>query len=84
MIRLLNPVLGMEPWQGALPTLYAAVSADVVAGGYYGPDGFGSLRGYPAPNKPAAASTDANAAQRLWEQSEELVGLATPQLAGSG
>jgi NAD(P)-dependent dehydrogenase (short-subunit alcohol dehydrogenase family) len=80
IIRMLNPIFGMQPWQGALPTLYAAVSPDAVGGGYYGPDGLGTWRGYPAPNKPAAASIDSSAANRLWEQSEQLVGLTTPQL----
>ena len=80
LIRLLNPLVGMQPWQGALPTLYAAVSPDVVPGGYYGPDGLGTMRGYPAPNTPAAASTDADAAKRLWTLSETLVGLETPAL----
>lgn len=70
-----NPLFAMKPWQGALPTLYAAVSPDAVGGGYYGPDGFATWRGYPAPNRPAAASTDAEAAKRLWELSEQLVGL---------
>ncbi len=81
LFRWLNPLFAMKPWQGALPTLYAAVSSDVVGGGYYGPNGFGTIRGYPAPNKPAAASTDAASAKRLWELSEQLVGLSAPQLA---
>ncbi len=83
LFRWLNPLLSMKPWQGALPTLFAAVSPDVVAGGYYGPDGLGTMRGYPAPNKPAAASTDAEAARRLWELSETLVGVKTPALRPS-
>ena len=82
LIRLLNPLFGMQPWQGALPTLYAAVSADAVGGGYYGPDGLANWRGYPARNRPAAASSDAEAARRLWEQSEQLVGLTAPRLEG--
>ncbi len=80
LMRWLNPLFGMKPWQGALPTLYAAVSPDIVGGGYYGPDGLGNTRGYPVPNEPAAASTAAAAATRLWELSEQLVGLTTPQL----
>ncbi len=80
ILRWLNPLFGMKPWQGALPTLYAAVSADVVGGGYYGPDGLGTMRGYPAPNKPAPVSTDARAAKRLWELSESLAGVTTPPL----
>ena len=80
MVRWLNPLFGMKPWQGALPTLYASVSTDVVGGGYYGPNGLGTMRGYPAPNKPSAASTDADAARRLWKLSEILVGIDTPRL----
>jgi NAD(P)-dependent dehydrogenase (short-subunit alcohol dehydrogenase family) len=80
VIRMLNPVFGMKPWQGALPTLYAAVSPDAVGSGYYGPDGIGTWRGYPAPNRPAAPSTDAEAARRLWELSEQAVGITTPQI----
>lgn len=81
LFRWLNPLFGMKPWQGALPTLYAAVSPDAVGGGYYGPDGIGTMRGYPAANKPAAISTDAEAARRLWQLSEQLVDLTAPQLA---
>ena len=80
IIRMLNPLMGMPPWQGALPTLYAAVATDVVPGGYYGPHGLGTLRGYPAPNKPSAAGADADSAKRLWELSEKLVGASTPPL----
>lgn len=80
MFRWLNPIFSMKPWQGALPTLYAAVSPDAVGGGYYGPDGLGTMRGYPAPNKPAKVSVDSDAARRLWEQSEQLVGLTMPSL----
>ena len=78
LIRFLNPLFGMEPWQGALPTLYAAVSPDATGGGYYGPDGMANWRGYPTPNKPATASTDAAAARRLWQLSEQLIGLNAP------
>lgn len=73
LIRMLNPFFGMKTWQGALPTLYAAVSPEARGGKYYGPDGLGTLRGYPTENKPAAVSRDAIAAKRLWELSEQLV-----------
>ena len=81
LFRWLNPLFGMEPAQGALPTLYAAVSPDAAGGGYYGPDGLGNMRGYPAPDKPAAASVDTEAAKRLWQQSEQLVDLTAPRLS---
>ena len=40
LFRMLNPIFGMRPPQGALPTLFEATSPDVKDGGYYGPDGF--------------------------------------------
>jgi NAD(P)-dependent dehydrogenase (short-subunit alcohol dehydrogenase family) len=36
----------MEPWQGALPALYAATHRDVKSGDFYGPDGDRELVGY--------------------------------------
>lgn len=81
--RWLNPLLAMKPWQGALPTLYAAVSPDAEPAAYYGPDGLGTMRGYPTRNKPADASTDADAALRLWTVSEELVGVRAPSMQPS-
>lgn len=81
--RLLNPLFGMEPWQGALPTLYAAVSPAAKPAGYYGPDGLGTVRGYPTENRPASASLDPDAARRLWSMSERLTGETMPGLRAS-
>lgn len=75
LARLFNPVLAMEPWQGALPTLYAATSADARGGEYYGPDGLMGMRGYPRRGTPTKASQDPSAARRLWEMSEDQVGI---------
>ena len=68
-LRLLNPVLAMPPWRGALPTLYAA-TADGVE-----PGGFGELRGYPKRVGSSPESTDEAVAARLWQVSEGLIGL---------
>lgn len=73
-LRLVTPIVAMNPTRGALPTLYAAVSSDVVAGGYYGPTGFRGWRGPPGPVEPALVATDREAARRLWVISEDLVG----------
>ncbi len=81
--RLLNPLFGMEPWQGALPTLYAAVSPEAKPAGYYGPDGLGTVRGYPTENRPASASLDEQSARRLWSMSETLTGESMPALDAS-
>jgi NAD(P)-dependent dehydrogenase (short-subunit alcohol dehydrogenase family) len=71
-IRFLNPFFSMRPWQGALPTLHAAVADDVVGAGYYGPDGFMHMRGYPTLNEPTATAKDPAAAKRLWQESERM------------
>ena len=65
----------MKPWQGALPTLYAAVSDDITGGAYYGPDGFMHMRGYPARNEPKETATDVAADERLWQESQKMTGL---------
>ena len=74
LFRMLNPIFGMRPPQGALPTLFAATSPDVKDGGYYGPDGFFELRGYPKEAAKSSAATNAEDAARLWEVSEQLTG----------
>jgi NAD(P)-dependent dehydrogenase (short-subunit alcohol dehydrogenase family) len=75
-------VLGQSAAQGALPVLYAATSPDVVSGAYYGPDGFGELRGSPAPARIAPRARDREAAGRLWDTSERLTGVVYPFEAG--
>ena len=75
LLRLLNPVLAMRPWRGALPTLYAATADGVEPRGYYGPGGFGELRGYPKRVGSSPESMNATVAARLWQVSEGLVGL---------
>lgn len=69
-------------WQGALPTLYAATAPAAQAGGYYGPDGIAEMRGYPTLARTPQQSTDQAVAMRLWQASEQLVGitLATNQV----
>lgn len=60
--------------QGALPTLYAATSPKARGGGYYGPNGLGETRGYPAPARFPAQALDTAAAARLWAVSERMTG----------
>lgn len=60
--------------QGALSTLYAAVSPDARPGGYYGPDGVREVRGYPRPAFVPKRAQDGQACQRLWDVSEKLSG----------
>jgi NAD(P)-dependent dehydrogenase (short-subunit alcohol dehydrogenase family) len=61
--------------RGALPTLFAATSPSARAGGYYGPNGMGEVRGWPAPARLPSAAEDRETARRLWEVSQQLTGL---------
>jgi NAD(P)-dependent dehydrogenase (short-subunit alcohol dehydrogenase family) len=72
---ILKPLASQDAAHGALPTLYAAVSPDVTPGGYYGPDGFQELKGYPVPAKIAPLAKDLALAKRLWSETERLVGV---------
>lgn len=73
--RVLNPLLAMTPPQGALPTLHAATAPNVEPGGYFGPNGWMEMRGWPAPAARTKAARDEEAARRLWEISEERTGV---------
>jgi NAD(P)-dependent dehydrogenase (short-subunit alcohol dehydrogenase family) len=63
---------------GALPTLRAATDPTVTGGQYYGPDGFGEVRGYPTVVSSSRRSHDPDTQQRLWTVSEQLTGVAYP------
>ena len=75
LFQLLNPLFGMQPPGGALPTLRAATAPDVRPGDYYGPNGFYEMRGAPTKVKPAAAARSRTDAERLWKISEERTGV---------
>lgn len=62
---------------GALPTLMAA-TADLPGGTYCGPDGFKELRGEATVVKPSKLARDEHAQRRLWQVSEQVVGLEWP------
>lgn len=70
--RFTNAVFAQPASQGALPQLYAAAAPDVPGGSYWGPDGPGETRGYPAPASRSDAARDTVLARDLWEVSEEL------------
>ena len=74
MTELANRVIAQSDAMGALPTVHAATSADVIAGGFYGPDGPFEVRGMPTQVDPNARAKDAAAARELWLRSEELTG----------
>jgi len=75
LMTLGNRLLAQPAEQGALPSLYAATEPGLPPGSYVGPDGLFEQRGYPRLVGTAPAARDTAMAARLWERSEELVGL---------
>ena len=72
------PGFWQEIAQGALPTLYAATSPLAVGGGYYGPGGFAELTGMPAVARIPRRARNEQAAQQLWQVSEQLTNVSFP------
>ena len=64
----------MDPWQVALPSLYAAVSPDATGGNLYEPND-GGYRGYPALATIKENALDETVAKKLWDLAEEVTGV---------
>jgi NAD(P)-dependent dehydrogenase (short-subunit alcohol dehydrogenase family) len=64
--------------QGSWPLLYAATSAAVKGGHYYGPHGFREMRGYPVEVRAEQQAYDEVLAAKLWQLSEQLTGVRYP------
>ena len=75
LVSFFNPLFGMKPPQGALPTLRAATDPEAAGGDYYGPSGFLQMRGYPIRVDMVKRARDDSVAARLWEISEDLTGV---------
>lgn len=75
LTRTMKPFLSQDAAHGALPMLYAALAEEVVAGGYYGPDGIAELKGYPTAVPIPRSALDQAVANRLWSESERLTGV---------
>lgn len=65
-----------NPERGALPILYAATQ-DVPGNAYVGPDGPGSIRGYPKVRKQSSAGLNETTAHNLWRATAALTGVGT-------
>ena len=68
----------MEPWQGALPTLYAATSSEATGGNMYEPDENG-FKGYPTLATIQENALDETIAKKLWSLAQEATGIVYPQ-----
>jgi NAD(P)-dependent dehydrogenase (short-subunit alcohol dehydrogenase family) len=74
-IRFFNPLFGMKPADGALPTLRAATDPAAEGGSYWGPSHFFELNGPPAKARICARAKDVKVAARLFDVSETLTGV---------
>jgi NAD(P)-dependent dehydrogenase (short-subunit alcohol dehydrogenase family) len=68
----------MDPWQGALPSLYAATSTEASGGKLYAPDKDGGYRGFPAEAIISANALDEGLAKKLWSFAEQATGVYFP------
>lgn len=73
--RIVNRIVAQSTEMGALPQLYAATSPDAVHRGYYGPGGFGGMRGYPQRAYPQRKKVSQDVQERLWALSEKMTGV---------
>ncbi len=61
----------MLPWQGALPSLFAATDTSVKGGAFFGPDGEKEYSGYPALSKHSTPTmNNKELAEKLWRYAE--------------
>jgi NAD(P)-dependent dehydrogenase (short-subunit alcohol dehydrogenase family) len=70
-----NALVAQPAARGVLPQLYATAADDVPGGSYWGPDGPGEARGFPAPASRSSQALDAEVARALWQASEQLTGV---------
>ena len=73
--RFTNAVMAQPAEAGAVPLVLAAAGEGVRNGGYYGPTSMGGARGPVGDAAATDAATDPENGRRLWELSEELLGI---------
>ena len=70
-----NLLMAQPADRGGWPILLSATDPDAVGGGYYGPRRFGEMRGAVGACNMIEPARDAAAAAKLWDLSEDAVGL---------
>jgi NAD(P)-dependent dehydrogenase (short-subunit alcohol dehydrogenase family) len=77
IVQVVGPIVGLllnSADKGAWPALLAA-TGKVKPGGYYGPTGFGGIRGVAGEAKRASHAEDPELAKRLWDVSIAMTGI---------
>ena len=75
LARIGNPLFAMQPADGALPALRAAIDMSAEGGSYWGPAGRLELNGPPVPARITSRARDVDVAAQLWTRSEQLTGV---------
>ena len=69
-----EPLFSQSAAMGALPQLHAAVAPGVEGNDYFGPDGFGEMKGHPEKVGRTDRAKNSDDAMQLWKMSLELTG----------
>lgn len=72
---IMNALFAQKIPMGTLPTLMAATDDRLTGGEYIGPAQMKNWRGYPGKNTLPKAAEDAQQRQRLWQTTEDILGL---------
>jgi NAD(P)-dependent dehydrogenase (short-subunit alcohol dehydrogenase family) len=75
VMKIGNALIAQNADRGALPQLFAATAPTVQGGQFFGPSGFGELRGAPTEVQAIPAAYDPTIAHQLWSVSEGLTGV---------
>ena len=73
--KLLNAVVAQPMYFGAIPTVLCAAGNEALPGAYYGPQSMGEARGRVSDAVVMDKALDKTTAEKLWQESEKLVGL---------
>jgi NAD(P)-dependent dehydrogenase (short-subunit alcohol dehydrogenase family) len=76
--QMFGKMISQSAADGALPALFAATSEDALPGGFYGPGGRFELIGPPVAARLSKSAQDQAAARNLWQVSEQLTGVKSP------
>lgn len=74
-IARLSLVATQPAERGALPQLFAATAPGVRGGQFFGPSGFGEIRGRVVEVRPSKEAADPAVGHRLWTEAEKLTGV---------
>lgn len=75
LTSFLNKFFAQNVSMGALPTLRALTDDTAMSGDYFGPNGFGELKGHPILVQPSKQAKKELIAEKLWNVSEQLTGI---------